>query len=418
MKTIQQKKYKSTAYSIGRQLARKAIWSPDGRCNWQGDVSDIIRGREKVFSMTFKADMYLGLSGIAFFLGELSTYIKDSMIQETLNGTMKNILHQHRQKPLDRPFSFFGGQLGVGSTLWHIGRLTKNTKWQEEGLAIIKHLRHFDLQAEDLDIMNGAAGAIPIFLNLYQIQQKPLYLELADKCGQFLLNNGMENEAGLYWLNSHSDMGLTGYSHGAAGFTTALLELAHYTEKEAYQKAAFASFEFEQSHFVADANNWQDLRLNTDKPNEPLCGKSWCHGAPGISLSYLKNYYLTEHQPFLDAALNGLETTYKIVQQSLENVQSANFSLCHGLSGNALILYWSGLALENSDYLNMAYKIADKGIELYEATRTDWPSGVSSKKGNSKEITHTPGLMLGDAGIGYFYLQLAVDEPLANVLVL
>ena len=418
MKKTQQRKYRSTAYSIGRQLVRKAIWSPDGRCNWQGDVSDVIRGREKVFSITFKGDMYLGLSGIALFLGELSAYIKDSMIRETLHGTIKNILDQHEEKPLERPYSFFGGQLGVGWTLWYIGHLTNNSKWEREGLRIIANLEDIDLQAEELDIMNGAAGAIPVFLQLYKNLKKPLYLKLADKCGQFLLNNAIEGDEGMYWLNSHSDMGLTGYSHGAAGFTTALLDLAHYTKNETYKTAAFSSFQFEQKHFVNSANNWQDLRLNRDKPNEPLCGKSWCHGAPGIALSYLKNYQLTEHQPFLDAARIGLETTYQATLQSLENIHSANFSLCHGLSGNALILYHSGIALNNTEYVEMAYKIADQGIKLYEATRTNWPSGVSATNGKMKEITHTPGLMLGDAGIGYYYLQLAKQGQLTNMLLL
>src|SRR5207245_730021 len=84
--------------------------------------------------------------------------------------------------------------------------------------------------------------------------------------------------------------------------------------------------------------------------------------------------------------------------RSLANVSEGNFSLCHGHAGNADLLLHAG-----APHADTARRVGEAGIELYESERIPWPSGTPSGG-------ETPDLMLGLAGIGYFYLRL--HDPL------
>ena len=77
-----------------------------------------------------------------------------------------------------------------------------------------------------------------------------------------------------------------------------------------------------------------------------------------------------------------------------------NFSLCHGLAGNADVLLEGykvlGQEWESADL--PAFGVAKFGIETYAKTGLQWPCGTHGGT--------TPGMLLGLAGIGYFYLRL------------
>jgi lantibiotic modifying enzyme len=87
----------------------------------------------------------------------------------------------------------------------------------------------------------------------------------------------------------------------------------------------------------------------------------------------------------------------------------ASFSLCHGQAGNADVLISGSQLLGEENPLRSAEAIAQEGMERYERRRIPWPCGLP----NANE---TPDLMLGLAGIGYFYLRLADPERIPSVL--
>ncbi|MEZ4571354.1 MAG: lanthionine synthetase LanC family protein [Thermomicrobiales bacterium] len=61
------------------------------------------------------------------------------------------------------------------------------------------------------------------------------------------------------------------------------------------------------------------------------------HGAPGIALSRLRAWELTGDERYRDEAITALNTTQQAVINGLED-GTVNYSLCHGLAGNAEIL--------------------------------------------------------------------------------
>ncbi len=80
--------------------------------------------------------------------------------------------------------------------------------------------------------------------------------------------------------------------------------------------------------------------------------------------------------------------------------ETGNFSLCHGLAGNAEVLLYGYKVLgdEMVDKRTLAVGVANAGIDMYATRGHQWPCGAGGGE--------TPSLMLGLAGIGHFYLRL------------
>lgn len=398
-----------TADNIGKQLVRDAIWSPEGYCNWQGAAIEVIKGQYGVAQRTFKADLYNGLSGIAIFLAELYKQTQNPIYFKVLNGTIRNILNQHKIAPLPSYFSFFGGQLGIGYMLWRIGTSLEQRSWKEKGLRLLKSLKDKAIQEHEIDVIGGAAGAIPILIGISNIEAIPQLLKIAQKCGDFLIQKAEKKEQGWFWQSIGAADGLTGYSHGAAGISGALLDLFVATGQKQYKTAAMKGFQFEKSHYMPHLKNWPDLRTIPGAPPKatPNCCEMWCHGAPGMILSRYKAYQQTNDNSLWEDLQNAVDTTYNAVTRELQNPQYFNFSLCHGIAGNADILLSLGELVSNTTFTQIAEQVGLKGIELYDNTDTDWPSGVNDPSGKTQGKAPSPGLMLGLAGTGYFYLRLA-----------
>lgn len=411
--------YLMSAYTIAKDLAKNAIWNEEeGICNWQGASTEAVGGKYAVVTRTFGSDLYSGLTGIALFLAEVSIRIPDPIIEETLKGAIKNVLKQTKANPSPSLFGFHSGRIGTGYGLWKIGVLTQNNEWRKAGLKMLKRLRNKQVGDQEVDIISGAAGAIPVFLKVNAVENDTVLLEQAEKCAKFLLNKADKGETSWSWKTIPGSPGLTGFSHGTAGIATAFAELYTVTQNPEYWTAAAMAFQYERENFVPQENNWPDLREGMQPHQGHHCCEMWCHGAPGIALSRLRAYQLTGRNDFLHEALVALDTTYKSVTRELQDLSRSNFCLCHGLAGNADILMTGGLILNNPSYIEIAKQVGHVGSELYEKTGTDWPSGVNDPTGATRGMEPTPGLMLGSAGTGYFYLRLAFPNEVENILMI
>ncbi len=175
-------------------------------------------------------------------------------------------------------------------------------------------------------------------------------------------------------------------------------------------------FRYEQKWFSPEKGNWPDLRSH-ESEKELIYGDMWCHGAAGIALSRIRAYKLTGLQVFYDEAVAALNTTYSNIVTMLNDPQNRfNYSLCHGIAGNADILLYGGQQLENPQFVELAHQVGKRGIELYENNEISWPSGVTDPTGLTAGQEETPGLMLGLAGTGLFYLRL-YDKNVKTALI-
>jgi lantibiotic modifying enzyme len=270
-----------------------------------------------------------------------------------------------------------------------------------------------------VDVLAGAAGAIPSLLFVQRALGGPAsLLDGAVRLGDHLIATAVRSEIGWSWGDygqpgSRLRGNLTGFSHGAGGMGWSLLELWRATGEERFRQAGEEAFRYERHHFDPERGNWPDLRdpeLSGGPKDGPSFMAAWCHGAPGLALSRLRAWEILGDDVYRAEAETALATTYTNVLGGTELSQT-NYSLCHGLGGNSDVLLFGAERLGNPDWRSRAEDIGLRGLETHHAQKRPWPCGTYG----SVEV---PGLMVGLAGIGWFYLRLALPETPTVLIVL
>lgn len=403
-----------TAVSIALRLCRDAIWAGD-RCNWVGPSMEGASGWTIVHK-SLGPDLYSGTSGIALFLAAIATRTGDRIVRKTALGAAAHAFSRAEDIPPAARIGFYSGLTGIAWTLDQLGDLLSDEALCDRSAALIEQVRAADPDQQPLDVLSGCAGAIPVLLSLAGSKRRAEYTDLAVQCGERLLNTAVREDQGWSWKTidapgMNPSRNLTGFSHGAAGIGWALLELGDATGDARFCAAAFDAFRYERSHYSAQFENWPDFRDYLRPPgqrNTPVYANAWCHGAPGIGLSRLRAWELTRDPACRQEADAAIRTT----SRSLESPQATatGFSLCHGCAGNADLLIEAARVINEPGHRARAEAVAQAGIEQFEAQRLPWPCGIPG-------AGETAGLMLGTAGIGYFYLRLH-DSELPSVLIM
>jgi lantibiotic modifying enzyme len=389
---------------IARRICRDAIWSSD-RCNWMGpfidsfDMSDI---RQK----SFGPDLYAGTSGIALFLAAITGIENEPIVRKTAQGAARHA-HGHADDlaPAQR-IGLYSGRMGIAWALTRIGELLGDAEWQERGSALLDGIEGDGEVANGIDVMSGYAGAIPTLLALSRRYGRRAWVEVAASWGEELERKAEKSAAGWSWKTIDlpgpvAGKNLTGFSHGTAGIGWAFCELFAATGEPRFRNAAEEAFRYERTHYSAENENWPDFRefLRPHGPEAaPAFGVAWCHGAPGIALSRLGAWRLTGDPQARQEAETGVRTTKRTLEG--RDTVTTGFSLCHGCAGNADVLLEANRELGAPELREVAETIGHHGIEQIESQRLPWPCGVPG-------AGETANLMLGTAGIGYFYLRLA-----------
>jgi lantibiotic modifying enzyme len=402
----------SVASAIARSIVADAIWHED-RCSWVGAMPE--EGPAGSVTMTYQAlgpDLYGGTAGVGVFLAELARVDERAEARRTALGALRQAASRV-EAALPATFSgFYAGVAGVAFALAYAARLLEAEELDVAARAAAAHMPGPEAHAE-FDLMSGHAGAIVGLLALRTLLDgdEDELLARAGSYGDALITGAEPQASGLAW-HSPSPLGsrpLVGYSHGTAGVATTLLELAEATGDDRYRSAAEGAFAYERALYDPDARNWPDLREHGRQPgaSERAFATFWCHGAPGIALSRLRALELGEADGAVrDEAERALRTTTEWLAAALPS--QLNYSLCHGLAGNAEIVGEGALLLGN-EAVHWLAEVACAGINRYHERDAQWPSGAHGGP--------TPALFLGDAGIGRFYLRLAHPDLPSLLLV-
>ena len=409
-------RFLQAADAIGARLCRDALWA--GKCcNWLGASMEPIGGAWKIVQRTFGPDVYGGASGIALFLARLHSLVDERIYRLTAMGALQQALARSEKIYPTVAASFYSGKLGIAYACITLGELFGEHTLVKQGLQLTEELGGLDTQDMGADVLSGRAGAIPALLNIYHRYPQQHLLDTAVQFADSLLQSALRKDIGWSWNTLNAPAGdlqphLTGFSHGAAGIGWALLELYEVTHEPALREGAEQAFRYERHYYNPQQVNWPDFRDSTALGGTP--GPSymlaWCHGAPGIGLSRLRAYELEPSDVVRQEALAALQATTLMIEQSLAAGQGS-YCLCHGLGGNAELLLYAAKVLDNISYRTLAEKVGDFGIAHYGANRSPWPCGVIG-------AGETPNLMLGLAGIGYFYLRLHAPDQMPSILIL
>ena len=206
------------------------------------------------------------------------------------------------------------------------------------------------------------------------------------------------------WIVPQQTSPLSGFAHGAAGFSWALFQLAEVTGETIFAKTAEAAIAYERTLFDSETLNWFDLRIwdglpeGTGKPS--MC--AWCAGAAGIGLARLstaERFHSEEAHKEIDAALN----------TTIRTGFGDNHSLCHGDLGNIDLLLQASRVLKDERSRLTAQRIVHELVEAI--SRDEYRCGTPLH-------VESPGLMTGLAGIGYGLLRTALPDRVPSVLTL
>jgi lantibiotic modifying enzyme len=401
----------AAAWSIGAQLCRDALWADD-RCNWLGDSMEFVDGDWRVVHRAFGADLYAGTSGIALFLARLHGATGEVAFRTTALGAARHAISCQDAIDGKSRCGFYSGLIGIAYALTDAGHRLQAPELTEAANAALRDVTGDEIAAAGVDVVSGSAGAIPALLLLQQHHPTLELIELATGHGRRLIEIAQpEGEGKWSWdtLGTPGQRNLTGFSHGAAGIGWALLELHHATGASEFADGARHAFAYERHWFVPAQDNWPDLRSIAPRLEDqtPSCTIAWCHGAPGIGLSRLRAWRLTGEAAALhevDAALRCTSTFMRLAASG----GPFDFSLCHGLSGDADLFIEAGQYLDDPAHLAFAREIGRAGIARY--SQLAWPCGIPGGG-------EAPNLMLGLAGIGHFFLRLHNPATTPSVLI-
>lgn len=389
------------ADEIGRRLCRDALRG-GGAINWLRAEPEWRENLPQVLVRPVGADLYQGVAGIALFLVLLHQRTGDRMQARAAEQAL--MLAEKGAAGC----GFYTGAGGVGAVLISIGLMQGNDGLVARGLALVGRAAAVD---ENLDLLGGAAGMIPVLLTLARHHDRPEFQDRALVLGESLLAAGQQGPDGLSWPDGSDVPAPVGFAHGGSGLLPALASLHLATGDARWAEALTEALRYERSRFDGRVGNWPDYRDSDGKPSQqPVFGASWCHGAAGIGRSRLWLLAAGARDPMLEQEL---EAALRVLASALSRpmgMVSPDYSYCHGLAGLADLMLDAGLWSGRADLTALAATVGYRGIERHAAPRIPWPCAVSG-------VGEVPGLMTGLAGIGHFYLRLH-DPMMAGSLLL
>jgi lantibiotic biosynthesis protein len=405
-------RFLDAADRIGHRLCRDAVWS-GGRCSWQGWAIDYRAGQWVTAYRAAAANLYDGTSGIGLFLARLAHLTGDSIIRATAEAAFAQALGALDALVVAGEYGFYSGWSGIAWACREAGILLEHEGLTARGEAALRLSAGTAPNGQRLDVINGSAGLILTLLDAAAESRSEELLTPAVRHGEHLVRLAKRGQQGYSWntFGTPNKPDLLGFAHGASGIACALAALAHETERSDFLDSARGALGYERSHFRPEEGNWPDLRSFAQpmQDREPPCMIAWCHGATGIGIARLALHHLLPEEPeILREAEIAIRTTAATLQPSASQ-ETRNFSLCHGDTGNADLLLLASDQLGRPELREQAEAVGIHALEEFEDSGSPWPCGV-------RGAGETPNLMLGLAGIGYFFLRLYDLKAIPTVL--
>ena len=308
----------------------------------------------------------------------------------------------------------FGQTGGTIYYLTHAGALHDRAEFLAAAEALVPVLREHVAHDNTFDLVGGSAGAILALLALYAVRPSPNTLAVAKFAAERLIAAATRSGTGLSWPAIDCEVPHLGMAHGAAGICYALGRLHEIGPDPALAEAITGGLCYENQHFDATAGDWP----------EPKPG--WCYGASGIGLARLGLLYHSPSPEIRHQAEADLRAATRNVTRRTFGHDGSQFAsvgqhgLCHGDLGNLEFLALTARsphahAEPDSDApgtVNITMRATQAAQIIQQHGRSHgWLTGA-----HNAELA--PGLMYGQAGIGYGLLRLTGLERVPSVLLL
>jgi type 2 lantibiotic biosynthesis protein LanM len=399
--------FQAAAFQIGQELVESAIWVGDG-CNWRSIEYMYAANRYQLSILN--DSLFTGRAGVGLFLAALAKVSGDDQLRRTALAALHPFRSSIRAGKIPPELAKAEiGLLGLGGIIY---ALVKVSQFLAEPTLLVEATQAAKLilpaiiaADRKLDVVFGATGALLGLLQLHQATQDAAVLDIAINCGQHLVANRTATQPRAWLMpEGESARPLTGFSHGAAGMSFALLRLYAATGDAEFLVAAEEGMAYERSVFDQTAQNWPHFGA-FPPDGEVVCWNTWCHGSPGIGLGRLGSLpmlSLSEVQAEVDIAL----------RTSQKNGISDGWlnHLCCGNMGRIELLVVAAEKLPDDRLLRTARQ---HGTKVVKAAIQNGAYGLQA---HLSDNLHSPSFYKGAAGVGYQLLRLANPNLMPSVL--
>ncbi|WP_412757015.1 lanthionine synthetase LanC family protein [Legionella bozemanae] len=246
------------------------------------------------------------------------------------------------------------------------------------------------------DITHGAAGQGIAAMYCFDRLGIPSFQENVEQCVDYLMTNQLADGS---WIMPEGVPGmsgeiLSGFAHGVAGIAYFLTEFSARENDNAAWTSAVRAINWLQQQAIHQQIGEDSLLMWTYSTKNPARWRWWCHGGPGIALTYLRLYELTGEKEYADLTRQALKI-HPI------NLRYPNFSQCHGLSGLGDIYLEAFRILGDEEWLERAAFVAKFLYAMRQTTET----GAYYWLTEDPHVA-TADLMVGSSGILHFFLRL------------
>lgn len=373
---------------LTERVLRNAVWNCEhNEVSWY--TVRFSSGSSKRWSI-YPMNIYLydGLAGMLLLMYSLKRKDRRAEIADIYENLKKRLFQytdaglQSLEHLQTRNTGIYEGEGSVIYTyllLYQEGAGEEYLDYAQRHVRIIEQLIKGDVK---YDLLNGNAGAIQALLLLYEIIPDKTYLEMAESAADLLEKSAKKQECGIGWITEEGMLPMAGAAHGNSEILVAFLHLWHVTSKDKYEQLAEKIWEYEESLYNPEMNNWMDVREGKQKIDD-IGAMAWCHGAPGILYSRLKCYKYVKDQKWKERLGKDVCRAYKKLK---EYWRRDSWCLCHGICGNLWILEKASELLEDKKEI-FNYYPAKEDVYL-----------LPQEKEN-------PGLMNGYGGILLYLIQ-------------
>ncbi|MEO6911506.1 MAG: type 2 lanthipeptide synthetase LanM family protein [Edaphobacter sp.] len=405
---ISPRSLEAIALEIAAELMEEPVRGEDGSVSWIA-----LEYLQKAGVFQFKPisfNLYSGALGVAYFFAALARITGAQSHRQYALAALAPVLRiaQREAREVLR-FSGLGVGVGLGSLIYGLASIADllgpcgdSDACLEASMNCIPFITEKVLREDsNPDLMFGTAGGI---LALAKLRKVTRYPEVGDKIAemaQSLLAKQQRMESGKNVVPTYEGRAVTGLSHGVAGVALSLARAYEAVGDDRFLDAAFEHVEFEESLYDATRGIYPDYRSREGKPAYMT---NWCHGAPGIGLTRLAIYGITQDDSLIPQIKKNMEMTSRFPLDRLDH-------LCCGNLGRLDIQLEYAIRMQNST-LESIQKDTAFVVQRYYANGgfrffVDTPSKV-----------FCPGLFSGAAGIGYALLRLSNPGTLPCVLAL
>ena len=346
--------------------------------------------------------LYGGVSGIALFLGEAAAKTGMREFGDVAASAISYAMSRVHSVSARTRFGFFTGWAGIAYSASRIGVLLDRPDLLRRGRGILTRLERESTAGSILDVISGPAGSAPVIVGLASSWNDERLRRLGRRLGARVVARAHKTVSCWSWGSDatgfESARNLTGFAHGAAGFGWSLMELHRELGDPLFERGARRAFRYERRWFQKDRQNWPDFRDARAARRAP-CRVAWCHGAPGIGMSRLAASRIHDDRRYRTDISAAIRSSTVALGDGLDRF---DYSLCHGTLGIAEFLVMAADAPGGRRAAYRALACESSAADDYVDRPGEWPCGLDRGL--------NPSLMLGLAGVGYFYLRLAFPD--------